>query len=31
MIGYLRVDPRVDELRDDSRFKRLLHQAALDY
>jgi DNA-binding SARP family transcriptional activator/TolB-like protein len=30
MIGYMRVDPRVDEVRGNSRFKRLLHQAALD-
>jgi DNA-binding SARP family transcriptional activator/TolB-like protein/Tfp pilus assembly protein PilF len=31
MIGYLRVDPRVDALRGDPRFKRLLQQAALDF
>jgi TolB-like protein/Tfp pilus assembly protein PilF len=29
-IGYMRVDPRLDPLRSDSRFDRLLRQARLD-
>ena len=31
MVGYLRVDPRVDGVRDDPRFKRLLQKASLDF
>jgi tetratricopeptide (TPR) repeat protein len=31
MTGYLRVDPRVDVVRTDPRFKRLLQKAALDF
>ena len=30
-IGYMRVDPRLDSLRSDSRFEALLEQAGLDF